>query len=83
MRRRLLSLSILLAGCGGAWDAAKPVTDIVNAAHTALDLCSPDAGACTASQIRALEQLQMCLGASLLSAHNAPVPDDAGASCQP
>lgn len=77
-----LAFLLMLAGCGGAWDAAKQVTDMTNAAHTALDLCAPDAGQCTASQVRALEQLQMCLGAALLSSHNEPVPDDAGSGCQ-
>lgn len=82
--RLAIAAAALLVGCGGGFSDAdgKSTTDSARAQAMALSLCASDAGACPASQVRALERASFCASASILFRHDLP-PVDAGVTCQP
>jgi hypothetical protein len=81
----IFGVAFVLSGCGASWTPAdaQGANNIVLTQNIALQLCAPDAGTCTASQVRALDQATLCIGASMLAHHGAPIPDDAGTGCTP
>lgn len=74
---------LLLASCGGGWASSDTAsaTDAVHLEQAALSLCQGDGGSCAPGQVRALERTALCLNASMLARHGAPI--DAGVPCQP
>jgi hypothetical protein len=77
---------IASCGCGGGWAEAdtKSATSAVKDELLIEAICAPDAGACTPSQVRALERAALCNNESMLLRHGKPVDlDGGGISCQP
>ena len=85
--RLAVLVALALTGCAGgkgAWTDVdtRRATAITRSQENALTLCAPDAGACNAAQVRALDGLALCKAGAMLFAHGDPVGFDAGACPQ-
>jgi hypothetical protein len=76
---RFLPFLVVLCSCSSwALSDARWASDSAITAQAALGLCAPDAGSCEASQVRALEEAQLCGSAATLARHGLPISVDAG-----
>jgi hypothetical protein len=79
-------LFLLLVGCGPSWTATdtKNATDSANCQLQLEVICGrgpDDAGTCNAASVRSLERASWCATGSMLSRHEAALPD-AGIACK-
>ena len=71
-----------VTACSGGFSVTDVASNAAEASQRALANCAPDAGTCTASEVRALESLAYCDNVSILFYYGKSAPD-AGIECQP